>query len=53
VAPADTLQELESIADRVVCLSVPRRFGAVGAWYHDFPQVSTRTVRDLVAGGDR
>lgn len=48
VAPRDTLDEIGTIADAVVCLLVPERFVAVGAWYRRFVQVSTAEVRHLL-----
>lgn len=49
VAPSDTAEDMESIADRVVTLQTPRRFGAVGAWYRDFSQTSDQEVRSLLS----
>jgi putative phosphoribosyl transferase len=49
VAPAGPLGELESKTDRIVVLSRPSMFGAVGAWYRDFSQISDQEVRDLLA----
>ena len=40
VAPPDTLLKLEGEADEVVCVETPQYFGAVGAFYDDFGQVS-------------
>jgi predicted phosphoribosyltransferase len=37
-------------ADAVVCLLVPRPFGAVGRWYADFGQVTDDEVRAALAG---
>lgn len=48
VAPRDTTQMLERQADRVVVLSLPRHFGAVGAWYRDFGQTTDEEVRALL-----
>jgi putative phosphoribosyl transferase len=44
VAPADTLFELSGEADRVVCLSQPSPFLAVGRHYVDFHQVDDDEV---------
>ncbi len=44
VAPQDTLDIIAREVDEVVCLSVPSYFGAVGAWYSEFPQVSDQKV---------
>ncbi len=49
VAPRDTAGMLESKADRVVVLTQPRYFGAVGAWYRDFGQTTDEEVRALLA----
>ena len=40
VGPPDTVEQLRSIADEVVCLKTPGLFGAVGRFYRDFDQVS-------------
>lgn len=40
VGPPDTITDLESMADDVVCLETPRSFRAVGQFYQDFGQVS-------------
>ncbi len=44
VAPAEAVRRLESEADRVVVLSIPPHFYAVGQWYVEFPQVSDERV---------
>jgi predicted phosphoribosyltransferase len=49
VAPIDTTRTMQEVADRVVVLETPRRFGAVGAWYRDFSQTDDDTVRSLLA----
>ncbi|MEN9728082.1 MAG: hypothetical protein RL434_2448 [Pseudomonadota bacterium] len=52
VAPSDALAQLEEEADEVVCLSVPRIFGAIGQFYEDFTQVTDEEViADLAAHG--
>jgi predicted phosphoribosyltransferase len=48
VAPPDTLRELESVADEVVCLHAPRWFQAVGQHYTDFTQTSDADVIALL-----
>lgn len=40
VAPPDTVDELERVADEVVALLTPASFGAVGRFYRRFDQVS-------------
>ena len=49
VAPPETLEELQHEADEVVCLESPRFFGAIGAFYADFSQVSDEEVIALLA----
>lgn len=49
VGPRDSLADLETAADRIVVLSQPRNFGAVGAWYRDFTQTSDEEVRALLS----
>jgi putative phosphoribosyl transferase len=44
VAPADTLFELSGEVDRVICLSQPSPFHAVGLHYVDFHQVDDEEV---------
>ena len=48
VAPADTIERLRPQADEVVCLAMPRLFGAIGAFYDDFRQLSDEEVVDLL-----
>ncbi len=48
VAPADTLNELRSLCDEVVCLAVPDPFYAVGAHYRDFDQTTDEEVIRLL-----
>lgn len=49
VAPARTVAELRGLADDVVVLHAPERFGAVGAFYRDFAEVSDEQVATLLA----
>ena len=44
VAPPETIQKLQGKADRIVCLSTPADFYAVGQFYRDFPQVDDDEV---------
>jgi len=48
VAPADTVQALEEVADEVICLATPEPFFAIGSCYRDFTQVSDEEVRRLL-----
>jgi putative phosphoribosyl transferase len=48
VAPPETLRELESVADEVVCLDAPQWFQAVGVHYIDFTQTSDQEVVALL-----
>ncbi len=49
VAPSDTLRQLRSEADAIVCLEDHEDFGAISLFYADFPQVSDAEVIDLLA----
>ena len=49
VAPADSIATLRTECDRIVCLSQPQPFFAVGACYRDFPQVEDADVIRLLA----
>jgi predicted phosphoribosyltransferase len=49
VAPRDTTEALERVADRVVVIHQPSPFGAVGAWFRDFTQTTDDEVRKLLA----
>ncbi len=48
VGPADTINELEQLADKVVCLHTPSIFYAIGQFYEDFSQTSDEEVTDLL-----
>ncbi len=49
VAAPQTCQELELLADEVVCAFTPTHFHSVGLWYENFPQTTDEEVRDLLA----
>jgi len=49
VGPRDSLSDLVTVADRIVVLSQPRNFGAVGIWYRDFTQTTDEEVRALLS----
>ena len=48
VASADSLPAVRALADRVVCLAVPREFYAVGQFYEDFRAVEDADVLRLL-----
>lgn len=48
VAPPDIADELEQMVDEFVCIETPIDFTAVGAYYHDFTQVSDEEVVELL-----
>jgi len=48
VAPTDAVTDLRSEADDVVCLESYGFFGAIGAYYADFSQVSDDEVIDIL-----
>ena len=49
VAPYEVAGEIEKMVDEFVCLETPVDFVAVGAYYHDFTQVSDEAVVGLLA----
>ena len=49
VAPLETVEELSSVADAVVCLEQPLGFTGIGQWYGDFRQVSDAEVSRYLA----
>src|SRR5262245_6109379 len=49
VAAVVALTTLRPLVDEVVCLRVPRRFGAVGAFYREFAQASDGEASALLA----
>jgi len=48
VAPPDTIERLRPQVDELVCLATPRLFGAIGAFYDDFGQLSDEQVVALL-----
>ncbi len=48
VAPTDTVAELRSEADDLICLEDHEFFGAIGAYYADFNQVSDDEVIEVL-----
>lgn len=48
VAPPDTCESIQRIADEVVCGAMPQWFGAVGLWYENFEAVGDDVVRALL-----
>ena len=48
VAPPDSLDAMRGSFDKVVCLSTPHPFLAVGYWYKDFAQVTDDEVIALL-----
>jgi putative phosphoribosyl transferase len=48
VGPAETLDDLAKHCDRVVCLSMPQPFYAVGAHFEDFSQTGDAEVIELL-----
>ena len=51
VAPDDALADMKSEADAIVCLETPALFGAIGAFYDDFRQISDAQVIALLKAG--
>ena len=48
VGPPSTIEELEEMADRVVCLYTPEYFQAIGQFYNDFGQTTDEEVIKLL-----
>jgi putative phosphoribosyl transferase len=48
VGPPQTIEELEKLADRVVCLYTPEFFQAIGQFYSDFRQTQDEEVIELL-----
>jgi predicted phosphoribosyltransferase len=48
VCAPDTARCLTAVANRVVCLTAPVAFDAVGLWYEDFSQTSDAEVVELL-----
>ncbi|MFB6226415.1 MAG: phosphoribosyltransferase [Candidatus Paceibacteria bacterium] len=44
VGAPDTIDELNNLADEIICLEEPKSFGAIGRFYYDFEQVSDDEV---------
>jgi predicted phosphoribosyltransferase len=53
VAPAESLAELASAVDELVCLLAPAGFSSVGEWYADFAQTSDAEVVELLGRSAR
>jgi putative phosphoribosyl transferase len=49
VAPRETVSELATVADEVVCVASPMPFAAIGQWYDDFRQTSDADVSRLLS----
>lgn len=49
VAPSGWERRMGDVADELICVSSPRRFGAIGAFYRDFRQTSDDEVKSLLA----
>ncbi|MDO8445731.1 MAG: hypothetical protein Q7T53_06495 [Deltaproteobacteria bacterium] len=48
VGPPEAAAELRKMVDDFICLEVPAYFGAVGAFYEDFTQVSDDEVVEML-----
>ncbi len=53
LAPGETIEELRSECDEVVCLETPEPFYAVGLHYADFGQTTDEEVVNLLAKAQR
>jgi predicted phosphoribosyltransferase len=48
VAPPSIIEDLRKAADRVICLSIPEFFSAVGQFYRNFQQTGDEEVKQLL-----
>jgi putative phosphoribosyl transferase len=48
VSASDSLAEIKTLVDEVVCLYVPMMFNAIGTFYDDFGQTSDEEVVELM-----
>ncbi len=48
VSPPDTLEKVQALADRTICLDTPKNFQAVGQFYRSFPQIEDEEVIRLL-----
>jgi predicted phosphoribosyltransferase len=48
VAPPSIIEDLQKKADRVICLTIPEFFSAVGQFYRNFQQTSDEEVKQLL-----
>jgi predicted phosphoribosyltransferase len=48
VGSPSTCMELQSEADKIICLKKPEPFLAVGTWYRHFEQTEDKEVKDLL-----
>lgn len=53
VGPPDTVADLETEANSVICLLTPRTFSAVGQFYERFDQVTDEEAISYLEDGDR
>jgi putative phosphoribosyl transferase len=52
VGAAETVEQLRTLADDVVCPETPEPFLAISLWYREFAQVSDQEVRALLERAD-
>lgn len=48
VGPQDTIEDMKQEVDRVVCISNPAYFGAVGSFYQIFDQTTDKEVMEVL-----
>ena len=48
VAPKDTIEKLQTLADDVICVDTPASFISVGRFYREFPQLSDADVMKIL-----
>ena len=51
VAPPPLITQIEPLVDRLICLTTPEPFIAVGRWFEEFAQVPEAAVRTYLEAG--
>lgn len=53
VAAPESIAELQTEVDHVLCLHIPEWFASVGQWYDEFPQVTDREVTQYLVQAEQ
>lgn len=44
----DTIEEIRPLVSKIICLTIPHNYHAVGQCYHSFPQTSDQEVIEIM-----